>query len=647
MKKLLAVLLSALILCACCAGCGPKQKGDDNNDTPDPIPAGDELITDKDSIDYGFEKLYGKSVLSDQDNDLTTAADVKGARFLVNGQYVAEFKSYSSRQDIKMEFYNDNAARLVNASAGMAFTVPATEKLAIDYSLAAYRTQITLGESILTASFESKNPYGDTGSPWITYRDEWIIKWFDNAAYLSLNGLETTSEKVFADTETKAGYELYSYSIRIKDESGQIERPYYNIGFIREENDNINFAFFVMKSKADRTEDMKNILLSYSRIPSKGIIKNYYDAGEPEENPGWNDETKEYYRMLQTSTVQWGAFSYSMPGDRNSLTAGNGNYNDFLSKSQSMQKGLEEAWGHNYDIYPTYTHISWGTDMHYFPNEMANVLAGGNGKNGKPVLQFTYQFTTNNNNNDSNSTPMFDIMRGKYDNHFKRLAEDIKKYGKPVLFRLNNEMNTDWTSYCGMMTLCDPDIFQMTWKRLYNIFEEEGVDNCIWIWNPMDISCPYSAWGEDLCYNPGAEYIQLLGLTCYQMNNEDDKEKFKTFEKMYQTLYQKNSPAWSKYRAVISEFACGSGGAIKNGQSTQLGRHADWQAEWVRGMFENFNAAKPAAFAKQIAGAIWFNCDDSDASGRITNRLRIFDDKSTQYQDLADTIAAFREGFAV
>ena len=61
---------------------------------------------------------------------------------------------------------------------------------------------------------------------------------------------------------------------------------------------------------------------------------------------------------------------------------------------------------------------------------------------------------------------MFDILRGVYDEDFRKLASAIKAYGYPVLFRLNNEMNTDWTSYCGMMTLCDPEIFILTWRYL-------------------------------------------------------------------------------------------------------------------------------------------------------------------------------------
>ena len=57
---------------------------------------------------------------------------------------------------------------------------------------------------------------------------------------------------------------------------------------------------------------------------------------------------------------------------------------------------------------------------------------------------------------------------------FTNIANAFKSYKEPILFRLNNEMNTDWTSYSGIVSLLDPDIFITTWKRLYNIFEEKS-----------------------------------------------------------------------------------------------------------------------------------------------------------------------------
>ena len=114
---------------------------------------------------------------------------------------------------------------------------------------------------------------------------------------------------------------------------------------------------------------------------------------------------------------------------------------------------------------------------------------------------------------------------------------------------------------------------------------KKGVDNCIWIWNPIADSCPYSSWGEDLCYNPGTEYFQLLGATSYEMNNGTTLTSFK---ERYTKLYNKNKDTFPEFSVVISEFACGSGGDT----SGTLGRNAASQAKWVEDMFKEFNAAE-------------------------------------------------------
>jgi hypothetical protein len=267
----------------------------------------------------------------------------------------------------------------------------------------------------------------------------------------------------------------------------------------------------------------------------------------------------------------------------------------------------------------TYLHVGWYDEKTHLDEKLIQREAGGNGFNGKPVLNLTYQFTVTNNGL-GGVTPMYDIMRGKYDFHFKKLARDIKAYGKPVLFRLNNEMNTDWTSYCGMQTLNDPDIFIDTWRRLYDIFKEEGVDNCIWIWNPISTGmtikatgCPYSNWGDQLCYWPGSDYVQMLGLTFYQMNNDSQIESFKD---MYTKLYKTNTPYFDNFPAIIGEFACGAGGEVvydwgKGGYVPvpDLETKKQWQADWIKGMFECFmkNQEPGYEFAKNIKAATWFS----------------------------------------
>ena len=71
----------------------------------------------------------------------------------------------------------------------------------------------------------------------------------------------------------------------------------------------------------------------------------------------------------------------------------------------------------------------------------------------------------------------------------------IKEFGHPIFFRLNNEMNTDWTSYCGIANMADPYIFANTWERMYKIFQEEGATPyMIWIIAAGSGSNPPGNW---------------------------------------------------------------------------------------------------------------------------------------------------------
>ena len=652
------------------AGCTPKKDDSGNNDPSTGTTA------NRNTISFVFNDLYPNGEVKDAANGFAKASDVKSAKVFVNGDYKSSFTELGSRQDIKLELTGKSSTRLVQVSSGTAFTLPATGVTA-DYTISQYRTQYFFGDSILTYSAENSNPYASQKEGWYIYVNEWLIRHLINPEYLKNQNLTLLKELDFEVTPVgtngtsdgvrsyptakngnltrREGYEIYRFDILIAD-GANIERPYYNIGVVHKTSDARNFGLFVMKSKTNQSEVMDQLVDSWTNFSTKGIQRNYFDGGKPLENPNWNAETKAYFNQLMTEDKKnWGVFSYSMPGDKDSLVPGSGNYDEFLLKSKEMQNYIESdvVWGRKYDIYMTYTHLGWGNFgspnfiAHYFPSAMAKELAGGNGDGTKPTIEFTFQFTTNNNYVDEEKSPMFDIMRGKYDDYFKRLALDIKDYGAPLMLRLNNEMNTDWTSYSGMMNLLDPDIFVMTWRRMYDIFEENGVDNVIWIWNPIAKSCPYSGWSEDLCYFPGREYTQFLGGTSYEMNNYEAgkaESEITSFANHYGALYNKNKAYFSEWGMIIGEFACGSGGNAGESEGMALGRNRDAQAKWVEEMLNELYADNPADYAKQIKGLIWFNCNDEIGEDLITNRLR-FADPSGIYSDLAATHAAFRNGF--
>ena len=533
-----------------------------------------------------------------------------------NGERRATTNEFDYSADNKKIYHTLNNKRVLNYADGYKIEIPTDWEP--DYSLSALRSRYESEDYVLTVSKEEENPYSD----WETYRDEWLIKYIGNESFLSENHIRYTRDPI-ESTTWLSGYTVMTYDMAI-DWQGKIDMPYYSIAVIREYYVYDTFYLMVLKSSVPTEGMMDRLIRSFEECYTCGTPVNsqgQYDRRIP---TNWSDETKAYYEKLcNQNSTDWGFFSYSMvePADDNYT----GRYNDIISEKDR----IESAIGYEYDILPTYTHLGWGNYKIPFPLEMAQELAGGNGYNGKPVLQFTYQYTTTNNSNLTGSTPIFNVLRGDYDMHFRQLARDIKTYGKPVLFRLNNEMNTDWTSYCGLVSLLDPDIFVMGWQYLYDIFEEEGVDNCIWIFNPFTPTTPYSSWGETLCYMPGAEYVQILGLTNYEMGNSSSVASFYS---EYTEVYENSNAYFNNMPWVISEFACGAGGEKQYDytydycKTTTPARNSYYQTNYINNMFYYLNYRNSYPFCKNIKAAIWFNCNDYvnlDGTDYIVNYLEL------------------------
>ncbi|MDD4124713.1 MAG: hypothetical protein PHW77_03150 [Eubacteriales bacterium] len=559
---------------------------------------------------------------ADADAGLASAQDIYNAKYYYNGGQNDNYSQDPAEGDAKFIFCGKEAARFVNVADGYMITIPVSEVTG-DFSLSENRSKLFADDAVITISKEDQNPYPNTADGWDIYFTEWLTARIGDLNFLSANNImRTTQSKTY--TDLIEGYEVTEYDMYIKLPK-EIERPYYNIAIIRKNGDYKNCYLVVMKSAAKVNDKFNAMIGSMAFIDSVGESANHvgqYDLIIPEY---WSDETKAYYNKLMNNDVpDWGFFY-----------AGNDQaYIDWLQG--------EEGIDYQPEIFMTYLHIGWYNDLSYLDLDFVTKNAGGNGFDGKPVLNLTYQFTTTN-NSIAGFSPMFDILRGNYDDHFRKLAQDIKAYGKPVIFRLNNEMNTDWTSYCGMVTLLDPDIFIMTWQRLYNIFIEEGVDNTIWVFNPIKITCPYCDWGAYLTYFPGVEYVQMLGLTDYETGNGN----LTSFKTMYTEVYEQYITQFDNYPWMIGEFACGAGGAKQydwgssSYKDTVLGRTEAGQAAWLEQMFICFSKSNEEGyeFANEIKAAVWFSANDyANVGGKdyITNYYNI-DDK------LDLTIAKFKE----
>lgn len=323
-----------------------------------------------------------------------------------------------------------------------------------------------------------------------------------------------------------------------------------------------------------------------------GVYTTDYKPGLPE---SWSAETAGLYAGIAGGdTLRWGLFAQDM---------------ETVGLYETVPR-LEEQLDYQFDVVLDYVHFGSA-----FPAQfMEDAMAGGH------LVELTYQLTANYNLNLLARTPLLDIYRGLEDEELRAFARQAAAFGHPFLFRLNNEMNSDWTSYSGVVNLCDPQIYVSVWQRVYRIFQEEGADNCIWIHNPNDRSAPPSKWNDSLAFYPGDEYVQLLGVTGYNNGTYYTQwnEQWREFDLIYDEIQDQYLPHFSAFPWIITEFASSSIGGDK--------------AAWIDNMFDHIGDYP------NIKIAVWFSSVDYDGED-IPARPYWLD-------ETPETLEAFRRGLA-
>ena len=153
------------------------------------------------------------------------------------------------------------------------------------------------------------------------------------------------------------------------------------------------------------------------------------------------------------------------------------------------------------------------------------------------------------------------------------------------------------------------------YKYVYEIFREEGaLPYTIWIFNPNERAYPNYVWNHALCYYPGDEYVDIIGLTGYNTGTYYSDETWRSFKKIYDSFYWQYN-AWFGQPFMITEFACSNIGGDK--------------AAWVREMFQQIRNYP------RIKVAVWWDGRDLDSKGNIARSYFIDDNEAA--------VAVFRE----
>jgi beta-mannanase len=182
-----------------------------------------------------------------------------------------------------------------------------------------------------------------------------------------------------------------------------------------------------------------------------------------------------------------------------------------------------------------------------------------------------------------------EIVNGTYDNHVRGWARDAAAWGKPFYLRFAHEMNSNWYPWCpGVNGNAGAAEYVAAWRRVHNIFEEEGATNVRWVWSP-------NVWGPNVGNStppaklyPGGAYVDWVGLDGYNWGTSQPGNSWQTFSGIFGHSYDKLA-RMTKKPMMISETASAELGGAK--------------AAWIR---QGLLVQVPKRFPR-IKAVIWFH----------------------------------------
>ena len=462
--------------------------------------------------------------------------------------------------DVKKVYETENSTRVVDFSNGYYVDLPG--KITHDFSRGEGGAKV-YGDGYEALFTREGSPYEDT----LKYIDEYINKYIANPAYQQANDITLHEDTV--RSINGAPVRILSMT-RNPAEGSEVTLNSYSIAYVMDPNGGQIYHRMLLKAETYEPETVNKILSSLTVFNPIG--NNMTTIPTKAQLPEWNEETAAFYdALVNREDVLWGVYNHKL------ITV------DGMAPTMNE---LEEKLDYDFQLCMGYTYLMEEPPM------KGLYEAYEDGKITEMTLQVC---TVDHAALDSAKNPNFEVIDGLWDEQIRKYATSFKEFSHPILLRINNEMNTDWCTYSGVVTMQDADIYKMVYDRIYNIFQEEGVDNVIWIFNPQYGNFPPASFNHYMNYYPGNDKVQMLGVTKYNTGtyySEVFGESWDDFKPSFDALNALYSQDFPEVPWIVTEFASSSYGGDK--------------VQWMKEMFTHIGDYK------NIKAAVWFNWRDMD-----------------------------------
>lgn len=125
------------------------------------------------------------------------------------------------------------------------------------------------------------------------------------------------------------------------------------------------------------------------------------------------------------------------------------------------------------------------------------------------------------------------IVDGEFDEYIRDWATGCATVGGPIMLRPMHEMNGNWYPWNGFVNGNTPSEFIAAWRRIHDIFVEEGATNVTWVWSVNDVSVPDIAGNQPDAYYPGDEYVDWIGMSGFNWGTARPGYRWTDFDEQY------------------------------------------------------------------------------------------------------------------
>lgn len=184
------------------------------------------------------------------------------------------------------------------------------------------------------------------------------------------------------------------------------------------------------------------------------------------------------------------------------------------------------------------------------------------------------------------------ILSGAHDDCIARTAREVRAFGKTVMFRFAHEMNGQSNTWTGIINGNNPDAYAQVFRKVVDMFRQEGATNARFLWSPDHASPPEvpAPSSEIRNYYPGDGYVDFIAVSGYNWGNDPLRGGgWVSGEQIFRNFLQTMVRTYPGKPIVITEIGSVPGyGAFSRSQ---------WYSDTIR-----YLAGRP-----EVKGVVWFN----------------------------------------